>query len=58
MKKYIIATGWGGTGNVHVPIEVKLVDGKVLIDLSTLLELNNEFEILKDEETKNKYMSL
>ena len=57
MKNYILAIGWGGDGNGTGPIEFEIIDGKVVIDLELFTELNNEYEIIKDEEEqKNMYL--
>jgi len=47
MEHYLILIGWINGGNIELPIEFDVKDGKVILDLDTILELHKDFEIIK-----------
>ncbi len=58
MEKYILAIGWGGNGNITIPIQFKIEGDKAIIDLNELESLNKEYDIVYDEEQKETYFSI
>lgn len=47
MEHYLILIGWINGGNIELPIEFDVKDGKVILDLDTILELHKDFEIIR-----------
>lgn len=50
MEHYLILMGFIDGYNIELPIEFDVKDGKVILDLDTILELHKDYEIIRKKE--------
>lgn len=50
MEHYLILMGFIDGSNIELPIEFEVKDSKVILDLDTILDLHNDFNIIRKKQ--------